>query len=71
MHLNQARQILNSKERCKLSIWTKKGEIQTSDCVSLKSNSNGTRNVKLAASGQIRKVRDVCIFMINDIEVYI
>ena len=63
--------MLNSRERCKLSLWTRNGEIQTYDCVSLKTKSDGTRNVKLVNSGQIRKVRDVCIFMINDIEVFI
>ena len=71
LHLSQARQMLNSRQRCKLSVWTKKGEIQTYDCVSLKTKPDGTRNVKLVNSGQIRKVRDVCIFMINDIEVFI
>ncbi|MCD8388210.1 MAG: hypothetical protein LUD17_15230 [Bacteroidales bacterium] len=31
----------------------------------------GWRNVKLLASGQIRRVRDCCIFRINDMEVFL
>lgn len=31
----------------------------------------GTRNYKCPASGQIRKIRDVCIFKINGLEVYL
>ncbi len=71
IHLSQARQILNSRQRVKLTIWTSKGEIQTYDCISLKTKPDGTRNVKLVNSGQIRKVRDVCIFRVNGYEAFI
>ena len=32
---------------------------------------NGTRRIKLLTSGQIRQVRDVCIFQINGMEVFL
>ena len=31
----------------------------------------GTRNFRNSASGQIRKVREACIFRVNDCEVYL
>ena len=31
----------------------------------------GTRNIKLLTSGQIRKIRDCCIFGVNDCEVFL
>lgn len=31
----------------------------------------GTRNIKLLTSGQIRKIRDCCIFSVNDCEVFL
>lgn len=73
IHLNTARVMLNSGDPVSICLWTKKGEIQRYDnCISLRYDfSTGTRNVKLLDSHQIRKVRDVCLFMINDLEIFL
>jgi hypothetical protein len=67
------RQMLNSGDPVDISVWNSKGEIQNlRNCVSLRFNFySGTRNIKMLTSGQIRKVRDCCIFRINDCEVYL
>ena len=31
----------------------------------------GWRNVKILSSGECRKIRDCCIFRVNDLEVYL
>lgn len=41
-------------------------------CVSLRYDFyTGVRNIKVLSSGQIRKIRDVCIFEINGMKVFI
>lgn len=73
MHISQARAILNSREACDIHYWTSKGEQQVAlGAVSLSYDTRtGTRNIKILSSGQVRRIRDVCIFMLNDEEVYI
>ena len=73
VHITVMREMLKSGKPVKISLWTKSGEIQTwTDCVSLKYDFyKGVRNMKLLNSRQIRKVRDVCIFRINDMDVYL
>jgi hypothetical protein len=73
IHISTAQKMLNSGDPVDISVWTSKGEIQhLAHCVSLRYNFySGTRNMKMLTSGQIRKVRDVCIFSINGCEVYL
>lgn len=73
IHISTARKILSAPEPVDLEFWTAKGEIQKfHGCVSLKQNHYaGTRNIKILASGQIRRVRDCCIFRINGCEVFL
>ena len=73
IHISTAKKILDSHEAVSISLWTAKGEIQTyEDCISLSYDFyQGTRNMKLRPSNQIRKVRDVCIFRLNGMEVYL
>lgn len=73
IHITTAKKILDSHDPVSISFWTPKGEIQTyNDCISLRYNFyEGTRNVKLRPSNEIRKVRDVCIFRLNGMEVYL
>lgn len=73
IHISTMRKMLAMGEPVTLRVWTSKGEIQTwPNAVSLRySPHNGTRNVKLMDSREIRRVRDVCIFQINDNEVYL
>ena len=66
------RKILQAPEPVDIKLWTKCGEIQVwKNCISLHYDFYaGVRNMKLLTSNQIRKVRDVCIFEINGMEVY-
>lgn len=65
--------MLESREVVDLVVWTKSGEIQHwKNAMPLKYDFySGTRNIKLLDSGQIRKLRDICIYMINGMEVYL
>ena len=59
--------MLNSRDPVDITLWTRRGEIQHyTNCVSLKYD---YYNIKLLNSGEIRRVRDVCIFEINGCEV--
>ena len=72
IHISTLRKILDSPEPIDIRLWTKSGEIQHwTRCISLKYDFyKGTRRMKLLDSNQIRQLRDVCIFEINGIEVY-
>lgn len=73
VHISTMRKMLDAPDPVTLCIWTKSGEIQTwKNCVSLRADlRTGTRNIKMLDSSQIRKVRDVCIFRINGLEVFL
>lgn len=73
IHISTMRKMLQSADPVDLVIWTKKGEIQYwNNVVSLKyDHYRGVRNVKFLDSGQIRKVRDVCIYSINNMIVFL
>lgn len=65
--------MLDSGDPVDLSLWKSDGSIMhLQRCISLRySFYSGTRNVKILASGQIRKIRDCCIFRINSQEVFL
>lgn len=65
--------MLDSGDPVDIDVWKRTGEILClKNCVSLQySFYGGYRNVKLLSSGEIRKIRDVCIFRVNDCEVYL
>jgi hypothetical protein len=73
IHISTMRKMLQSADPVDLVVWTKKGEIQYwNNVVSLKYDHYlGVRNVKFLDSGQIRKVRDVCIYSINNMIVFL
>ena len=64
--------MLNRPEPVDIKLWTKKGEIQEwKNCISIKyEHYKGTRKMKMLSSGQIRMVRECCIFEINGMEVF-
>ena len=64
--------MLNRPEPVDIKLWTKKGEIQEwRNCISIKyEHYKGTRKMKMLSSGQIRMVRECCIFEINGMEVF-
>ena len=65
--------MLEAGEPVDIRLWTRSGEIQEwKNCISLRYDFYaGTRNMKLLNSGQIRKLRDVCVFEINGMEVFL
>ena len=69
--LRTARRMLNRGEPLDILVWKANGEIlRLQNCISLRYNfATGTRNIKLLNSGQIRRIREVCIFSINGYEV--
>lgn len=73
VHITTARQMLNSGDPVDISVWKSDGSIMhLSNCISLRYDFyGGWRNVKLLNSGEMRRVRDCCIFRINDLEVFL
>lgn len=73
IHISTARQMLNSGDPVDISVWKTDGSIlELKNCISLRYNFyGGWRNIKILASGQCRRVRDVCIFRVNDLEVFL
>lgn len=73
IHISTARIMLKAGDPIDIRLWTKSGEIQSwRNCVPLRSNFyEGTRQIKLLDSNQIRTVRDVCIFEINGLEIFL
>ena len=65
--------MLRAGDPVDISLWTKSGEIQHyRNCIPLRYNFyKGTRQVKLLDSREIRTIRDVCIFEINGMEVFL
>ena len=65
--------MLQASDPVDLKLWTKSEEIQCwRNCIPLRYNFyQGTRQMKLLDSRQIRQVRDVCIFEINGMEVHL
>ena len=73
IHITTARTMLNSGDPVDISVWKANGEIlHLHNCISLRYEFYaGTRNIKLLTSGQIRKIRDCCIFNVNGLEVFL
>ena len=72
IHISTLRKILDSPEPIDIRLWTRNGEIQHwRCCISLRNDFyKGTRRMKLLDSNEIRQLRDVCIFGVNGLEVY-
>ena len=73
IHISTLRRMLKAGDPVDIKLWTKSGEIQEwKNCIPLRYNFyKGTRQIKLLNSGQIRQLRDVCVFEINSMEVYL
>lgn len=73
IHISTARHIINAGDPVDLSVWKADGSIlELKNCVSLKYDFyGGWRNVKLLNSGEMRRIRDVCIFRVNSLEVFL
>jgi hypothetical protein len=73
IHINDARKLLNSKEPVNLKCWTSKGDIMVCNNVVMTSSffKGNSFNIKFNTSGVIRKIKAVCIFEINNQEVFL
>lgn len=73
IHITTARKIFEAPEPVTISFWKKDGTIVTwEDVVPLRYRfREGTRTFKSLRSNQIRTVRDICIFSVNDMEVFL
>ena len=73
IHIITARTMLNSGDPVDISVWKANGSIlELRNCISLRYNFyGGWRNVKILSSGECRKIRDCCIFRVNDCEVFL
>lgn len=72
IHITTLKKMLQSPEPVDLRLWTRSGEIQYwTRCISLRYDFyKGTRRMKLLDSNEIRQLRDVCVFEINGMEVF-
>lgn len=73
VHITTARQMLNSGDPVDISVWKSDGSIlELRNVISLRySFYGGWRNIKLLQSGQMRKIRDCCIFRVNDLDIFL
>ena len=73
IHISTARKILQSPDPVDLAFWTKDGHlIELKDCVALRYNFRaGTHNVKVLSSREIRTIRDVCLYKIHDMTIFL
>lgn len=76
IHFTTMLHMLSAGDPVDLWVWKSDGSIlQLGRCIGLPNRAatrhNGCQNFKFLASGQIRKIRLVCIFRINDQEVFL
>ena len=73
IHISQARSIMRMNMPFSVDFLTADARcIHIHQAVSLKWDPDtGTRTIKNIKSGQIRRIRDVLILRINDIEIYV
>ena len=73
IHISTARQMMNAGDPVDISVWKSDGSIlELRRVISLRYDFyGGWRNVKILASGECRRIRDVCIFRVNDCEVFL
>ena len=77
IHLSTAQAMLQRPAPVDLVVWRSSGKnagelLHYDNCISRRYDYyEGTRTVKLLNSNEIRKVRDVCIYSINGMEVFL
>lgn len=73
IHISTARTIMNSGDPFDCRAWKSDGSILNyNNCISIKYDSDsGSRYIKLLDSNQVRRLRDVCIFSINSLSVFL
>ena len=65
--------MIDSGDPVDLKVWAKDGRVlELCNCIGLRYNfRSGTRQVKLLTSRQIRTIRDVLMFEINGLTIYL
>ncbi len=65
--------MIDSGDPVDLKVWAKDGRVlHLQNCIGLRYNfRSGTRQVKLLTSRQIRTIRDVLMFEINGLTIYL
>lgn len=73
IHITTMRAMLQAGDPVDIKVWSKDGHVQEyKNCIPLRYDFyKGTRRIKLLSSREIRQVRDVCIFEINGMEVFL
>ena len=73
IHISQLRKILTEKKPFSCRVWTASGEIMSCKEVVCTStyHKGKTANLLFIESREVRKVRVICIFEVNDNEIYI
>ena len=73
IHITTLRKMLKADDPVDIKLWVKNGEIlEWRNCIPLRYNFyKGTQQFKLLNSNQIRQVRLVCVFSVNDMEVFL
>lgn len=73
IHISTARTMLNSGVSVDISVWKSDGSIlELRNVISLRYPFyGGWRNVKILSSGECRRIRDVCLHRVNNMEVFI
>ena len=73
VHITTARKMIDSGNPVDLKVWAKDGRVlHLQNCIGLRYNfRSGTRQVKLLTSRQIRTIRDVLMFEINGLTIYL
>ena len=76
LHFNTMLAMLKAGDPVDISVWKSNGEIiHLHNVIALpykeSARYSGCQNFKILSSGQIRKIRHVCIFRINDCEVFL
>ena len=73
INISTLRRMLKAGDPIDLKLWTKSGEIQCwRNCIPLRYNFyQGTQQFKLLDSRQIITARLVCVFTVNDMEVFL
>ena len=73
IHIYTARAMLNSGDPVDIYVWKSDGSIlELHNVISLRySFYGGWRNVKLLNSGECRRIRDICIFRVNNLSVFL
>ena len=73
VHITTARKMIDSGDPVDLKVWAKDGRVlHLQNCIGLRYNfRSGMRQVKLLTSRQIRTIRDVLMFEINGLTIYL